>query len=43
MQNWLFAVLSLIGLVGARPSLVVVADRIRISLTNFNMSFLPRL
>ena len=41
MQNWLFAVLSLIGLVGARPSSVVAADRIRISLTNFNMSFLP--
>ncbi len=33
--------LFLIGLVGARPSLVVAADRIRISVTNFNMSFLP--
>ncbi len=41
MQNLFFAVLSLIGLVGAPPNWAMAADKIRISVTNFNMSFLP--
>ena len=42
MTKLFFAVLCLIGLVGALPNLAVAADKIRISVTNFNMSFLPQ-
>src|SRR5713226_7553775 len=35
------ALLAAIGLVGGAPDLAVAADKIRISVTNFNMSFLP--
>ena len=41
MKNLVLAVLSLVALVGAPPSGATAADTIRISVTNFNMSFLP--
>jgi NitT/TauT family transport system substrate-binding protein len=41
MKNLFFAVLSLFGLVGPPPNLAIAVDKIRISVTNFNMSFLP--
>ena len=41
MKNLVLAVLSLVALVGAPPSWAIAADKIRISVTNFNMSFLP--
>jgi NitT/TauT family transport system substrate-binding protein len=41
MKNLVFEVLSLFGLVGAPPNLAIAVDKIRISVTNFNMSFLP--
>ena len=41
MKNLVLAVLSLVALVGAPPSGAIGADKIRISVTNFNMSFLP--
>jgi len=41
MKNLVLAVLSLVALAGAPPSCAIAADKIRISVTNFNMSFLP--
>ena len=41
MTNLVLAVLFLVALVGAPPSGAIAADKIRISVTNFNMSFLP--
>ena len=36
MKNLVLAVLSLVALVGAPPSWAIAADKIRISVTNFN-------
>jgi ABC-type nitrate/sulfonate/bicarbonate transport system substrate-binding protein len=41
MKNWYLSVSLLIGLAGVVPELSTAADKIRISVTNFNMSFLP--
>jgi ABC-type nitrate/sulfonate/bicarbonate transport system substrate-binding protein len=41
MKNLVLAVLSLVALVCAPPRWAIAADKIRISVTNFNMSFLP--
>lgn len=41
MKKSFFAGFSLIGFVLWAPELAVAADKIRISVTNFNMSFLP--
>ena len=41
MKKLLLGCLLLIGLVGVAPDLSMAADKIRISVTNFNMSFLP--
>ena len=41
MKNWYLSVSLLIGLAGVIPELSIAADKIRISVTNFNMSFLP--
>ena len=41
MKNLFLSFSLLIGLVGVVPELSIAADKIRISVTNFNMSFLP--
>jgi NitT/TauT family transport system substrate-binding protein len=41
MKTLFLALLFLIGLPGAPPNWATAADKIRISVTNFNMSFLP--
>jgi NitT/TauT family transport system substrate-binding protein len=41
MKKFLFVLLPLIGLLGTAPDPSAAADKIRISVTNFNMSFLP--
>lgn len=41
MRKLLLAFLLMVGWVGVAPDLSIAADKIRISVTNFNMSFLP--
>jgi NitT/TauT family transport system substrate-binding protein len=41
MKSLFVTVLALIGVAGALPNWAIAADKIRISVTNFNMSFLP--
>src|SRR5688572_16344745 len=41
MKNLYLSIPLLIGLAGVVPEICIAADKIRISVTNFNMSFLP--
>ena len=41
MKKFFFEFLFLVALVGIAPNVATAADKIRISVTNFNMSFLP--
>ena len=40
MKKFFFEFLFFVALVGAAPNVATAADKIRISVTNFNMSFL---
>jgi hypothetical protein len=41
MKNWFLSLSLLIALVGVVSEVCIAADKIRISVSNFNMSFLP--
>jgi len=41
MKNWFLSFSLLVAFGGVVPELCIAADKIRISVTNFNMSFLP--